>query len=147
MKLGIIRSEALSSMYSKTRELSSLILKMVVEGFDLPQHYNLDVEELGSTNDTRLTRYQHPEEKKDTEIAFVPHTDMGTITFICENEVQGLQVLSKTGNWVDVNIPPNGFVVICGDALKVILSISVISFTIILIFIKFIKKIVKVFIN
>lgn len=128
-----IRSEALSSMYSKTRELSSLILKMVVEGFDLPQHYNLDVEELGSTNDTRLTRYQHPEEKKDTEIAFVPHTDMGTITFICENEVQGLQVLSKTGNWVDVNIPPNGFVVICGDALKVILTISVISFTIILI--------------
>jgi len=110
---------------------------MVVEGFDLAQHYNLDVEELGSTNDTRLTRYQHPEENKDTEIAFVPHTDLGTISFICENEVQGLQVLSKTGNWVGVNIPPNGFVVICGDTLKVIchlieiLSYSVIAFLLI----------------
>ncbi|CAI8599681.1 unnamed protein product [Vicia faba] len=110
--------ETLSSLTSKTRELSLLILKMVVEGFGLPEKYISEVEELNSHNDSRMTRYQLPEENKDSEIALVPHTDKGTIALICHNEVQGLQVLPKSGNWVNVNIPPNGYIVLVGDMLK-----------------------------
>ncbi|CAI8600331.1 unnamed protein product [Vicia faba] len=111
-------SAALSSYSSKTRELSSLILKMVVEAFELPQHYKLDIGELNSYNDARMTKYLTSEETKGSNIGLVPHTDKGTISFICDNGVQGLQLLSKTGNWVDINIPPNGFVVVVGDILQ-----------------------------
>ncbi|XP_004513386.1 probable 2-oxoglutarate-dependent dioxygenase AOP1 [Cicer arietinum] len=110
--------ETLSSLTSKTRDLSTLILKMIIEGFGLPQQYILDVEELNNSNDTRMTRYQLPKENKDLEIALVPHTDKGTLAVICHNEVQGLQVLPKTGEWVDVIIPPNGYIVLVGDMLK-----------------------------
>jgi isopenicillin N synthase-like dioxygenase len=67
-----------------------------------------------------LTKYKLPEDNKDSEIALAPHCDKATLSLICENGVQGLQVLSKTGNWVDVNIPRNGFAVLVGDMLKVI---------------------------
>ncbi|BAT78195.1 hypothetical protein VIGAN_02084300 [Vigna angularis var. angularis] len=46
------------------------------------------------------------------------HTDKDTLTVLCRNEVQGLQMLSRSGKWVDVEIPQNCFVVIVGDALK-----------------------------
>ncbi|CAK8569245.1 unnamed protein product [Lathyrus sativus] len=108
----------LSSYTSKVRELSSLILKMVVEAFELPQHYNLDVEELNCYNDARMTRYSTSKETKGSNIGLVAHTDKGTISFICDNGVQGLQLLPKIGNWVDINIPPNGFVVVAGDILQ-----------------------------
>ncbi|XP_058780871.1 probable 2-oxoglutarate-dependent dioxygenase AOP1 [Vicia villosa] len=109
---------ALSSYTSKARELSSLILKLVVEAFELPQHYNLDVEELNRYNDARMTKYSTSEETKGSDIGLVTHTDKGTISFISDNGVQGLQLLPKTGNWVDVNIPTNGFVVVVGDILQ-----------------------------
>ncbi|WJX63964.1 hypothetical protein P8452_48793 [Trifolium repens] len=111
-------SKALNSMTSKVRELSLLILNMIVEGFGLPQQYNMDVEQLNSYSNTRLTKYKLPEDNKDSEIALAPHCDKATLSLICENGVQGLQVLSKTGNWVDVNIPRNGFAVLVGDMLK-----------------------------
>ncbi|CAK8569247.1 unnamed protein product [Lathyrus sativus] len=111
-------SAALSSYASKARELSSLILKMIVEAFELPQHYNLNVEELNYYNDARMTRYSTSKESNGSNIGFISHTDKGTISLICDNGVQGLQVLPKIGNWVDVNIPPNGFVVVAGDILQ-----------------------------
>ncbi|CAL5205059.1 unnamed protein product [Lathyrus oleraceus] len=111
-------NETLFSFTSKARELNSLILKMIVEGFGLPEKYTLEVEELSSDTDSRLTRYQLPEENKDSTVTFVPHTDKGSLTLICENEIQGLQVLQKSGNWVNVNVPSNGFIVIVGDMLQ-----------------------------
>lgn len=107
-------------MTQKKRELSLVILKMIMDGLGLPKQYNLNVEDLDNYNDTRMTRYQLPENSKNTEIALTLHTDKCTLALICENDVQGLQVLSKTGNYVDVKIPSDGFVVICGDILKVI---------------------------
>ncbi|XP_004517214.1 uncharacterized protein [Cicer arietinum] len=61
---------------------------MIIEGFGLPQQYNLDIEELNNSNDSRMTRYLLPEQNKDLEIALVPHTDKGTLSIICHNEVQ-----------------------------------------------------------
>jgi len=93
---------------------------MAVEGFGLPEKYISEVEELNSTDDLRLTRYQLPQDNEDSEIALQPHTDKGTLAFICDNQVTGLQLLPKSGNWVDINIPPNGFAVVAGNMLKVI---------------------------
>lgn len=116
----MICSETMNSMSSKMLELCFLILKMILEGYDLPQNYILDVEDMKSICDTRLTRYAAPKNNNNSEIAMMPHTDKSTITILCDNEVQGLQVLTKSGKWIELKIPSNGFVVIVGDMLKVI---------------------------
>ncbi|CAL5205061.1 unnamed protein product [Lathyrus oleraceus] len=110
--------EALTSFSSEARELSSFILKMAVEGLGLPKMYFSEIEELCRGNDTRLTKYPLPKETNDAAITFVPHTDRSCLTFISENKIQGLQLLQKSGNWVNVNVPPNGFIVTVGDILQ-----------------------------
>ncbi|RDX61782.1 putative 2-oxoglutarate-dependent dioxygenase AOP1.2, partial [Mucuna pruriens] len=107
--------EILKSMSLKMLELSFLVLKMAVEGYGLPEHY---IENLKSSSYSRLIKYKVPEGNKESETALPPHTDYNTLTILCSNEVQGLQVLSKTGKWIELEIPQNGFVVIIGDILK-----------------------------
>ncbi|XP_058785768.1 probable 2-oxoglutarate-dependent dioxygenase AOP1.2 isoform X2 [Vicia villosa] len=103
---------------SQARELSSCILKMIMEGFGLLENYISEIKELCRGNDTRLTKYPLPKETNDSVITFVPHTDKSNLTIISQNEVQGLQLLQKSGNWVNLNVPPNGFAVMVGDILQ-----------------------------
>ncbi|PRQ29980.1 putative oxoglutarate/iron-dependent dioxygenase, isopenicillin N synthase [Rosa chinensis] len=49
-----------------------------------------------------------------------PHTDNRFITVLDQiNQVQGLEILTKQGNWVQVTIPKGAVVVSVGDAFKV----------------------------
>ncbi|KAK7410289.1 hypothetical protein VNO78_00962 [Psophocarpus tetragonolobus] len=83
--------ETLKSMSSKMLELNFQVLKMIVEGYGLLQHYMSEVENMKSCSNSRLMRYKFPER---------------------------LQVLSKTGKWIELEIPQNVFVAIVGDMLK-----------------------------
>ncbi|XP_047160041.1 2-oxoglutarate-dependent dioxygenase AOP3-like [Vigna umbellata] len=106
--------EILKGMSLKMTEISLLALKMIVEGYGLPQHYISDVENMKSCTQIRLNMYNTDANKGASN----GHTDKDTLTVLCQNEVQGLQMLSRSGKWVDVEIPQNCFVVIVGDALK-----------------------------
>ncbi|TKY74688.1 2-oxoglutarate-dependent dioxygenase AOP1.2 [Spatholobus suberectus] len=110
--------ETLKSMSLKMLELSFVVMKMIVEGYGLPQHYISDIENMKSSSNSRLIKYKFPKTSNDSDIALVPHTDKNALTILCQNEVQGLQVLSKTGKWIELEIPRDGFVVIVGDILK-----------------------------
>ncbi|KAG5034254.1 hypothetical protein JHK87_009164 [Glycine soja] len=110
--------ETLKTMSLKMLELSFIVMKMIVEGYDLPQHYILDVKNMKSSSYSRLIKYKVPESNNDLETALPPHTDNSAITILCQHKVQGLQVLSKIGKWIELEIPQDGFVVIVGDILK-----------------------------
>ncbi|KAJ1417257.1 Oxoglutarate/iron-dependent dioxygenase [Sesbania bispinosa] len=112
--------ETLKSMSSKMLELCFLIMKMILEGYGLPQNYISDVENMMSTSNSRLMKYNVPEKNNNdtSEVGLIAHTDKSALAILCQNEVQGLQVLTKTGKWIDLKIPQNGFVVIVGDILK-----------------------------
>ncbi|KAL2346765.1 hypothetical protein Fmac_000765 [Flemingia macrophylla] len=110
--------ETLKSMSLKMVKLSSMVMKMIKEGYDLPQHYNSEIENMKISSNSRLIRYKVPKDKNNSETALVMHTDKNALTIFCENEVQGLQVLSKTCKWIDVKLPQDGFVVIIGEILK-----------------------------
>ncbi|KAK7311853.1 hypothetical protein RJT34_10272 [Clitoria ternatea] len=111
--------ETLKSMSSKMLELSLFVLKMIVEGYGLPQHYTSEMEKIGSSSNLRLIKYNVPHKtSNDSETALLPHTDKSAITILCENEVKGLQVLSKSGKWTQLEIPQGGFAVLVGDILK-----------------------------
>ncbi|KAI4316274.1 hypothetical protein L6164_024270 [Bauhinia variegata] len=111
--------ETMSSMSCKMLELSSLILKMIVQGMGLPKHYISDVEGLKSSGNLRLIKYTVPRNNQDSKQGLLPHTDKSSLSILCQvNEVQGLEVLSKQGKWIQINIPCGGFVVLVGDVLK-----------------------------
>ncbi|KAK7320713.1 hypothetical protein VNO77_30437 [Canavalia gladiata] len=110
--------ETLKSTSSKMLEATSVILKMILEGYGLPKHYSSDVEDMNWNCNFRLMKYKAPEGDKDFEAALLPHTDKSSLTILSQNGVQGLQVLSKTNKWIELKIPEEGFVVIVGDVLK-----------------------------
>ncbi|KAE9609216.1 hypothetical protein Lal_00020554 [Lupinus albus] len=116
---NLVYCETLKSMSSKMLELSFLIMKMIVVGYDLPSHYSSDAENMKSTSLLRLIKYHGPEERNDeSETSLLAHTDKSALTILCENEVQALQVQTKTGKWINIKIPQQGFLVIVGDVLK-----------------------------
>ncbi|KAL2318316.1 hypothetical protein Fmac_032192 [Flemingia macrophylla] len=110
--------ETLKSTSSKMQELSFMILKMILEGYCLPKQYTWDIEEMNSSCNLRLIKYRVPESGQVCENALLPHTDKSALTILCENEVQGLQVLTKTNKWIPIKIPHQGFVVLVGDILQ-----------------------------
>ncbi|GAU15150.1 hypothetical protein TSUD_08880 [Trifolium subterraneum] len=108
----------MKDMSTKMVELHSLILKMIVDGYGLPKQYTSTIEELNYHSSLRLMKYKVPQINKDCEIALVSHTDKNSLTILCQNEVQGLEVLTKENKWIQVQIPQGGFIVIVGDTLK-----------------------------
>jgi len=94
---------------------------MILEGYGLSQRYISDVQSIMGCSDMRLNKYLVSANNKgsDDQSRRFAHTDKNALTLLCDNEVQGLQVLSKTGKWIEITIPQDGFVVIIGDPLQV----------------------------
>ncbi|WJX16321.1 hypothetical protein P8452_06364 [Trifolium repens] len=104
---------------SKMLEFDSIILKMILDGYGRPKQYSSNIEELKSRSNLRLHKYKVPAEvNKDCEIGLTPHTDKNTLTILCQNDVQGFEILTKTNKWIQVDIPQGGCVAIVGDTLK-----------------------------
>ncbi|KAK3006295.1 hypothetical protein RJ639_015597 [Escallonia herrerae] len=108
--------ETLRSMSSKMLELSFTILEMILSSFGLGKHYKSDLGNNASS--VRLIKYKAPLTNDQPTIGVLAHTDTSILTILCQNEVQGLEVLSKDGNWVPVIIPKGCFAVFVGDALQ-----------------------------
>ncbi|MED6222821.1 hypothetical protein PIB30_068198, partial [Stylosanthes scabra] len=113
----------MNSMSSKMLELNYMVMNMIREGYDLPKHYNSDIEDMlmkGPVN-FRLMKYRAPSNennKEDGENGLVAHTDKNTLTILAQNDVQGFEVQIRSGKWIPLEIPHNAFVVIVGDILK-----------------------------
>jgi len=117
LTLSFLCSEALKGMSLKMSEINSYLLKMIMEGYG-PQH-SVDLESMKCGTYVRFNKYIVSGNGGDEKAKRFAHTDRNSLTILCDNGVQALQVLSKTGKWIEVNIPQDGFVVIIGDALKV----------------------------
>ncbi|XP_057417393.1 probable 2-oxoglutarate-dependent dioxygenase AOP1 [Lotus japonicus] len=109
--------ETLKFMSSKMLELNILIQKMIVESYGLPKQYTSDIKDMSNSN-FRLMKYKVPRNHKDGERGMGPHNDKNKLTILCQNDAQGLQVLTKTNKWIPLNIPKDGFAVFVGDTLK-----------------------------
>ena len=98
-------------------ELNFTILEMIFESFGMEEkHYDALVRD--STSIFRVMKYKVPP-REDQNLGLVAHTDKDAITVLCQNDVQGLEVITKEGHWEEVVVPKDALVVIVGDALKV----------------------------
>ncbi|EEF47046.1 probable 2-oxoglutarate-dependent dioxygenase AOP1 isoform X2 [Ricinus communis] len=114
--------EILHVMSSKMLEMNLMVLKMIFESFGMEKHYDSHIQD--STSLFKVMKYIAPPSNgrgsgEDSAIALRAHRDKNAITILCQNEVQGLEVESKDGEWARVMVPQDAFVVIVGEALKV----------------------------
>jgi hypothetical protein len=104
-------------MSSKMQELNFLVMKMIYESFGIEKLYDSFLEE--TTSILKVMKYKVPPSDTESAIGLVAHTDKNAITILCQNEVQGLEVQTKNGEWAQVMVPENAFTAIVGDAVKV----------------------------
>ncbi|KAL7931495.1 hypothetical protein V8C35DRAFT_323648 [Trichoderma chlorosporum] len=102
--------------------LGERFLSLVAQALDLPK----DTFHSFLSDQHRLKAVHYPAAAPDSGITqgVGPHTDSsGWWTFLLqasEKHVKGLQVLNKTGDWIDVPVLPDTFVVNVGQAFEVL---------------------------
>jgi len=99
------------------QELNFLVMKMIYESFGIEKLYDSFLEEI--TSILKVMKYKVPPSDTESAIGLVAHTDKNAITILCQNEVQGLEVQTKNGDWAQVMVPENAFTAIVGDTVKV----------------------------
>ncbi|XP_057460775.1 probable 2-oxoglutarate-dependent dioxygenase AOP1 [Actinidia eriantha] len=105
------------SVTAKMLELNLLLLRMIFESFGVGDFYDSKAMDDSIVGRLRAHKYKLPKENQDP-IGLKPHVDKTILTILCQNSVQGLEVLTKQGNWIPINIPRGAMVVIVGDALE-----------------------------
>ncbi|KAL9995552.1 putative oxoglutarate/iron-dependent dioxygenase, non-hem dioxygenase domain-containing protein [Helianthus debilis subsp. tardiflorus] len=101
-------------MYSKAvAELDQIVMKMVAKSYGIEEHYESIC---GSTiyllKPTKYLRAQGNEKS----LGLLPHSDKSMMTYLHQNEVNGLEIMTKDGEWIEVDYTPSSYVVMAGDA-------------------------------
>ncbi|XP_052198747.1 probable 2-oxoglutarate-dependent dioxygenase AOP1 [Diospyros lotus] len=105
--------EAVHSYSEELSELDRTVRRMVLEGLGVEKYVD---EHMESTNYLlRLMKYKGPQ-TSETRLGLNSHTDKNIVTILYQNHVEGLQVQTKDGQWIDVKPSPDSFVVMIGDS-------------------------------
>ncbi|KAK4364583.1 hypothetical protein RND71_015941 [Anisodus tanguticus] len=93
-------------------ELDEMMKRMVLESLGVENY----IDEFLKSSQYFL-RFSHYEAAKgeNTKNKLRPHTDGTFLAIIAQNQVNGLQLMKKDGEWMEVNIAPNSFIVMAGD--------------------------------
>lgn len=111
-------SESSHSFSKILAELEEKVLRMLFESYGVEKHYDSYVE-----STAYLLRYMKYEVPKSDEnnVVFPCHTDKTFMTVLYQlNQVSGLEVQARNGEWISVEFPPSSFIVMAGEAIKVI---------------------------
>lgn len=103
--------------YSKVvAELDKVVMTMVSEVYGIRNAYESLVE--ATSYLLRFIKYLAPV-GDEAGLGIVPHTDKSFTSILHQRQVKGLQIMTKTGDWVGVDPSPSAFVVMAGDACMV----------------------------
>ncbi|CAN1302867.1 Probable 2-oxoglutarate-dependent dioxygenase AOP1.2 [Linum perenne] len=99
--------------------LDNIVRQMIVERYGLEKYMD---EHLNSTILLlRMMKYSPPTTLEQAQEGLNPHTDKDMITILCQNEVDGLEIQSKSGDWIHFKPShqhqDSSFVVMVGDSL------------------------------
>ncbi|GAA0168240.1 oxygenase [Lithospermum erythrorhizon] len=104
----------IQSLSENLSELDKIIRRMVLESLGLSKYID---EHMESTNYLlRVMKYTAPQ-TNHSQLGLSAHTDKNIVTILCGNQVKGLEVETKDGEWIEVNPEPGHFVVMIGDSL------------------------------
>ena len=98
-------------------ELDQMVARMIHESFGVEKYYESYKESI--TYLLRVLKNRAPKENEPA-LGFVAHTDKSFTTVLHQNQINGLEVETKDGEWITVEYSsPSSFVVMAGDALMV----------------------------
>ena len=92
------------------------LLRPLAVSLDLPPDYFLPHFVDGQFS-LRLSHYP-PEKAEANQFGIAPHADANFMTFLPQSDVEGLQVRSTNGQWLDMPRIPGSIAVNSGDTLK-----------------------------
>ena len=109
-------SNTIQSFSERLSELDQIVRRMILESLDLEKYLE---EHVGSTNYLlRVMKYKGPR-TSETKLGLTAHTDKNIVTILYQNRVEGLEVETKDGEWINVKPSPDSFTVMIGDSLLV----------------------------
>ncbi|XAR50596.1 hypothetical protein NMG60_11004957 [Bertholletia excelsa] len=107
-------SESMLSFSKLVAELEQVVVKMVFESYGVEKYYDAHLQSASYL--CRVMKYRKPE-KEESNMGFVSHTDKSFMSVIHQNEIDGLEIKAKDGQWFGVELLPSSFVVMAGDAI------------------------------
>ncbi|XP_047166156.1 probable 2-oxoglutarate-dependent dioxygenase AOP1 isoform X1 [Vigna umbellata] len=106
-------SKNLQLLSEKVARLDQMIRKMCLESLGVEKYLD---EHMNSTYYlARLIKYKAPQ-TDESEVAISEHTDKNILTILCQNQIDGLEIQTKSGEWIKFKpSTSNSFVVVTGD--------------------------------
>lgn len=95
-------------------ELDRMVTRMLFESYGVEKYHDSYVE--STTYLLRLLK-NRPPKVDEHNLGFITHTDKSFTTILHQNEINGLEVDTKDGKKINVELSPSSFVAIAGDAL------------------------------
>ncbi|GMN41020.1 hypothetical protein TIFTF001_010257 [Ficus carica] len=113
-------SEILKEYGSKMTELAKRIVQVVLMSLGENFEHKFYDSEFGNCHGyLRIINYTPPESVTQEEVEGLGmHTDMSCITIVYQDQIGGLQVRSKEGNWLDINPCEETLLVNIGDLMQ-----------------------------
>ncbi|XAR50599.1 hypothetical protein NMG60_11004960 [Bertholletia excelsa] len=94
-------------------ELDVIIRRMVLESLGLEKYLD---EHMESTNYLlRVMKYEGPH-TRETKLGLNSHTDKNIVTILHQNQVEGLEVQTKDGDWISLKPSTDSFIAMIGDS-------------------------------
>ncbi|WMV06888.1 hypothetical protein MTR67_000273 [Solanum verrucosum] len=106
-------SNVIKSYFEQIMELNDMMKNMVLESLWLKNY----IDEFLNSNVfmSRITNYKVIKGENENKSALPSHTDSSYLTIIKQNQ-NGLQVLYKNGEWIELNhTSPNSYIVLSAD--------------------------------
>ncbi|OMP00230.1 Oxoglutarate/iron-dependent dioxygenase [Corchorus olitorius] len=112
-------SQTLFSFSELASGLEKKIRRMILESFGVEKYAD---ELIDSTNYMlRLMKYKG-QQPQSNEPSLRAHYDQNMVTLLYQNEVNGLEIQTKHGEWINVKPSPDSFIVMTSESLSVWLN-------------------------
>lgn len=109
--------ETTLALYDAFDALGRRLLGAIARSVALPPNYFDDKVDLGNSV-LRIIHYPPMPAEPTPSVRAGAHEDINVITLLLGAEEPGLEVLSKKGEWLPINPPPNSLVCNVGDMLQ-----------------------------
>lgn len=106
-----------STIFNSLDALAHKILRVVALTLSLPENYFEDKVNHGDTI-LRVLHYPPIQDQEIPNLRAAAHEDINLITLLAGSEQEGLEVLSKTGQWVPISMISGTIVCNVGDMLQ-----------------------------
>ncbi|KAJ3677503.1 hypothetical protein LUZ60_003227 [Juncus effusus] len=109
--------DTISSYAQRVRSIEQMVERMIFQSLGVEKYCDSHLESL--IYGLRLASYGDLQDN-EAKVSMPSHTDQNLITIVRQNGIEGLEVLSKGGEWIRVVPSPDSFTVMFGDCITVL---------------------------